>query len=225
MVSRNEAIIAAGSESLVEFIKMIPGVNILVSGVKAYQENIDEQQRIQFIEELNSRLKELGDKFENSDWYKTDNGIEITKKIIASALNAEFADKISFFVNALINASKSFDQDERLKFIETLRIISKPALKVLAKERELQKRRGIAHSTQVLQDELIKELNLSPFLVETCITELYNLGIFSHTTEFSSSGQVKSSFSKGTAAYNEFTEKFVSFILDPRTLVSDPISI
>ncbi|MDP3580856.1 MAG: hypothetical protein Q8S39_02905, partial [Ignavibacteria bacterium] len=164
------------------------------------------------------RLVQIEEKSFNSKWYGTDEGAEVSKKIIASALNAEFADKVSYFANALINSSGDFVQDERLKFIEILRMISKPALKVLAKERELQKQRGQGHSSSISFNGLTKNLDLSPHLIETCITELYSIGVFSHTLEFDADGHATSHFDRGTPAYTKFSEKFVLFILDPRTI-------
>jgi len=218
MVKKKDAIIKAGSEGIIESIKMIPGLNILVSSVKAYQDNIEEQQRTEFIEELKTRLEQIEEKSFNAKWYNTLDGIVVSKKIIASALNAEFADKISYFANALINCSQNYEQDERLKFIEILRVISKPALKVLAVERELKRKLGDGHSMQVSMNELVNHLDLSPHLIETCITELYSIGVFSHTIEFNASGHQQKNYERGIAAFTKFSEKFISFILDPRTI-------
>jgi hypothetical protein len=221
MVSKKDALLNAGSEGIVEGIKMIPGLNILVSSLKAYQDSIEEQQRTEFITQLNMRLEQIELISFNREWYKSSEGIEVSKKIIASALNAEYADKIEYFANALINSSKDYSQDERLKYIEILRIVSKPALKVLAKERELHKKRGERSSPQVSFNQLVKNLDLSPHLIETCINELYSLGVFSHTLEFSSDGHATRHFDQGTSAYTKYSEKFVLFLLDPRTINSN----
>lgn len=135
------------------------------------------------------------------------------EKIVASALNAEYTDKIEYFSNALLNSqNESFNQSERLKFIEILRQVSKPALEILALEDMLQKKRGPFYSSQVIKSDLIKVSNLTPHLVEACINELYSLGVFSSTESYSSDGREISGFSNGTAAYTEFTKSLLSLL-------------
>jgi len=210
-----EALLAGGSKGLIEFAKIVPGLSVLVEGIRAYQENIEEQQKRDFIASLTERLKNLEAESINAEWYQSEEGIEVTKKIIGSALNPEYADKVSYFANALINSSGDYEQDERLKFIEILRHISKPALKILAKERGLHLERGRGYSPQVLVSELIKNTTLEPHLVEACVNELFSIGVFSHTVDFDKNGRQRSHFENGTAAYTKYTDKIINFLLDP----------
>lgn len=201
-------------ESLIEATKLVPGLGILIEGVRAYQNKIEEEQREEFIKALVERLEKCEGRVSN-DWYKTDEATQVIKKIVASAMNAEYIDKIDYFANAILNAANEYDQVERLKFIEILRNISKPALIVLEAEKRLQDKRGPRHSSQVLNDQIIKETKLDPYLVETCVNELYALGVFSSTTGYTSDGRKTEYFSDGVAAYTDFTKRFVSFIEDP----------
>jgi len=131
-------------------------------------------------------------------------------------LNSEYNDKIDYFANAFINSAQEFNQFQRLKFIEVLKIVSKPALIVLSKEYELQNQRTINDTGEVNLPALIKNLDMDPHLIESCVKELYNIGVFSSVIEYSESGNKKSYFQSGTSAYTEFTERFIEFIRDPR---------
>ena len=217
MTDKAKALIKAVEGGGVEVVKLIPGLGILIEGVRAYHESIEEQQREKFIQKILDRLSALEDSF-SDEWYRTPEGLEVTKKIVASALNAEFADKIEYFTNALLNAPKGFEQAERLKFVEILRHISKPALEILATEKILQMERGKHFSEQVLVGDLIKKTRLSPHLVESCVNELYSMGVFSSTISFSKSGHPSAHFSEGIAAFTQFTERFIEFIKDPRSI-------
>ena len=203
-------------EGLIEVAKLIPGLGTLIEGVRAYQNKIEELQREEFIKAFDDRLKKREGRFSRDwDWYKTDEARQVIKKIIASALNAEYADKIDYFANAIFNVANDYEPVERLKFIEILRNISKPALIVLKAEKRLQDRRGPHHSPQVLNEQIIKETGLNPYLVDACVNELYALGVFSSTISYTSDGTKSESFSDGVVAYTDFSEKFVSFIEDP----------
>lgn len=210
-----EALKAGVTEGIIEAVELVPGLGVLIKGVRAYHQYIEEKQKEDFLKLLVERLEVLEDAF-SDEWYRSDEGITVTKKIIVTALNAEFADKTEYFVNALFNASFSDDQLERLKFIEMLRSLSKPALVILAAESYLQNKRGPHYSEQVLVAELVKETGFSPYLVESCVKELYSIGVFSSVTDYQKNGATSRSFEEGTAAFTKFTKKFIEFIRDPR---------
>lgn len=215
VADKKRALIKGAAEGALEVIKLVPGLSILIEGVRSYQENIEEQQREHFTQLLLERIEELANAVSNG-WYSTAEGEEVIKKIVASALNAEYCDKIEYFANGLVNCSADFEQAEILKFIETLKHISKPALCILAKESELQQKRGKFFSPKVLVDELIKESEMQPHLVEACIKELGSFGIFSSTISYTKDGKQAEGFSSDTLAYTEFTNRFVNFIRSPK---------
>lgn len=214
VADKKRAFIKGAGEGALEAIKLVPGISILIEGVRSYQENIEEQQRKQFMKLLLERITVL-ENATSIEWYCTAEGEEIVKKIIASALNAEYSDKIEYFANGLVNCAGDFEQVERLKFIETLRHISKPALYILAKESELHQKRGKTFSPQVLVEELIRESDMQPHLVEACVKELESFGIFSSTIRFTKDGKQAEGFSTGALAYTEFTDRFINFIKSP----------
>lgn len=203
----------AVKEAGVEIAKAIPGIAPLIEGIRAYQSYIEEGQRQRFLSVLQERVNRVERLFD-CQWYSTEEGKAISKKLIAVALRAESADKVDYFADALINASKPmFTHDKRCKFCEILKTVSLPALRVLAYETNLQKERGPGHSPQVLIDQLIQRSGMDPFLVEACVRELYMLGVFSSTTDFFESGHRKSGFDEGIAAYSSFTHEFVEFAI------------
>ena len=203
----------AVKEAGLEIVKATPAIAPLIEGVRAYQSYIEEEQRQRFLSVLQERVNRVERLFDR-EWYSTEEGIAISKKLIAIALRAESADKVDYFADALINASKPmFTHDKRCKFCEILKTVSLPALRVLAYETNLQKERGPGHSPQVLIDQLIQRSGMDPFLVEACVRELYMLGVFSSTTDFFESGHRKSGFDEGIAAYSSFTHEFVEFAI------------
>lgn len=214
MYEKKKPLKAGISEGLIEAVKLVPGLGILIEGVRKYHETIQEEQKKEFVSAISERLEVLEEAF-LKEWYDTPEGIETTKKIVATALNAEFSDKMEYFANALFNSPQDFEQVERLKFIEILRNVSKPALIILEAESRLHKQRGAYYSAQVLIKDLVRETKLDPFLVETCVTELYSLGVFSSTTDYSLDGTQSRMFSNGTPAFTEFTKKFIKFIEYP----------
>ena len=214
MTDQSKAIFSGLEESIIETVELVPGLGILLEGVRAYNESIEEQQRIQFTNEISKRLDELENTFKDT-CYQTEEGEEVVKKIVASALNSEYNDKINYFANALFNAHKDFKQLNRLKFVEMIRQLSKPALVILAKEHELHQERGESFSPQVLQEQLIQETELPPHLVESCVKELSSVGVFSSTIEFYDDGSQSSYFRNGAVAYTEFTNQFIEFIKNP----------
>jgi hypothetical protein len=216
MSDKSKAIVKGVSEGAIEAIKLLPGAGVLIEGIRSYHDSIEEAQRQSFIEGVVERLNVLEEAFTN-EWYQTPNGEEVVKKIVATALNAEFTDKIDYFTNALFNAPAEISQLERLKFVELIRNLSKSSLLILAKEEELQRNRGKYHSPQVIQDQLIKSTGLNPYLVEASIRELSAQGVFSSVAEFKSSSEPKTIFSGSAVAFTDFSRKFIDFIKDPRS--------
>jgi hypothetical protein len=110
--------------------RRVPVVSELIEGASAYKESIEEQQRAAFIEALVARVDRVQD--EADKWYQSPEGETFVKKVVATALNAEYADKIDFLANALVNGPLLGSDDAmRLKLVEMIRQLSRPALQVL----------------------------------------------------------------------------------------------
>src|SRR5262249_29502885 len=145
----------------------------------------------------------------NADWYKSDQGQKFVKKVVATALNAEYADKLKFLANALVNGPGLRGDDAmRAKFVEMIRQLSKSALEVLVASL----RRQIPSGTgQVMPGQLAGVLGWAPELVESCVKELFAFGVFSSTTRWIKSGEnyrQAQYFPEGTPAITAFTKSF-----------------
>ena len=199
---------AALFEGVIETIKLIPGIAILIEPLRKYKETIEKNQIQEFLKLLNDKREYL-ENHTKREWYSSDDGREFVRKLVATALNAEYTDKMIYFRNILINASSDdIDQIEKLKFVETTAHLSKAALIVLAASKEIHTVRGPRHSRQIDDQTCIKEMiditNFNKDLVLGCINELYSEGVFNSNR-----------FSNGTAAYSELTERFVCFLSEP----------
>jgi hypothetical protein len=211
-MDQKEALVESAKTTALAMIKRVPVLGELLEGLEKYKDTLEEQQRELFLDLLCERVGEL-EKLQ-SDYFKSDEISKIVRKIVSSALNSEYIDKTEFFRNALLNCDQKIDNAEKLKFVEILRHASRPALLVLAKEKELHSARGPDYSQEVLQNELIKNMpRFDPHLIESCINELYSLGVFSSTLDFHPDGGRKNHFNKGTAAYTKLTDRFINFVL------------
>lgn len=200
---------SGATEAAIELVKhLIPFSGILIESVRKYQESIEEQQREEFIAALAARVSEVG---ASSEWYKSDEGHAFVRKVVATALNAEYADKIEYLANALVNGpSLTSDVAMCAKFIEMTRQLSKPALDVLVA--------SLQHPTgtgQVMPGELAGAMGWSPELVEACVKELYSFGALSSTKSWTMSGNAyrqSEFFQEGVPSASSFTRSFAEFI-------------
>ena len=200
---KNEVIDAV----IIETVKQIPGASILIAGIEKYKETIEENQRIKLIDSISERLSILEQR--NNEWYSTADGREFVQKLIATALNAEYIDKVEYFRNMLFNGiSTEIEQIEKLKFIEMVAHLSKAALIVLSVTQEIFKQMGPRSSRQIdgqsSINKVIQTTDFSMDLVLSCYNELYAEGVFN-----------SNQFSTGVSAYTELTERFISFLSDP----------
>ena len=202
MAANKGAIKNALKSGVIEFIKEITGVSIPIEIVRGYQEHIESQQLNALTDALNERINAIERAFD-SPWYSSPEGQEFVKKTVASALNAEYADKIEFFANMLVNAKQDFEQMERLKFVELVRQLSKPALKILSLAVELSDTTVGLINTHQIHGNAVSKFNLDGLLVDSCIDELFALGVFSQH------------HSKAKAGYTAFTQRFVDFLKYP----------
>lgn len=207
MASKKKAMIAAGKEAAIEAVKEIPFVGSLIEGVRAYRESIEEEQRTALVEAIQSRL-DLLEKY--AEWFKSDDGQEFVKKVVATGLNAEYADKLKYLANALTNGpTLEQQQAKRLKYVEMIRQLSKASLEVLAT--------AIAHPTgtgQVMPGNLATALGWHPSLVDSCVRELFAVGAFSSVASWYTQGDIRPRqyFDEGIPAITDVTREFAAFI-------------
>jgi hypothetical protein len=207
-IDKNKALAAGFKEGLIQLAEEIPGLSSFIEGIRSYHEYINEQQRLAFAEELNKRLTTLENK---RLWYQTPDGEEFVKKVIATSLNAEYADKLEFLANALVNGpSLGTDQAKRLKFVEMIRQVSKPALEVLALALLNKSSTG-----EVFPGDIAAAMKWPPELVDACVRELHAFGAFSSVMDwFQDAGSFRPQtfFSGKEPATTALTEEFGRFI-------------
>jgi hypothetical protein len=206
-LDKKKAVLAGVTGGALELAKVVPGLGALIESVRGYQENIENQQREAFVEVLSIRMDEMRD---NAEWYKSPDGEEFVKKVVATALNAEYTDKIEYLANVLVNGPQlANDNARRQKFVEMVRQLSKPALDVLVAS--LKHRSGTG---QVIAGDLARILGWHPSMVDACVQELYAVGAFSNVTAWYTQGEIHpmTSFQAGTAAVTDITQGLARFI-------------
>lgn len=200
-------------ETAKELLSQIPLVGALIEGVKSYKEDIEEQQREEFVQALVARVEKVE---AGSQWFQTDEGQEFVKKVVATALNAEYADKVNYLANALANGPQVPEDALRLKFVELVRQLSKSALYLLAAAVENTSDTGIVYS-----GALASKLGWKPQLADACVRELGAAGVFSSVKEWywESQGEYyqPSLYSdKGQLLVTDLTRWFAAFISDEK---------
>ena len=211
MNNKSKAMIAGVSEAAIEAIKLLPGAGSLIEGVRKYHHHIEEQQREEFVRLLSERLEKIE---EDLEWYSTESGERFVRKTFATALNAEYADKLEFLANALVNGpSLGNDDAHRLKFIEMIRSLSRPALNVLVA--------SLNHpikTDQIIIEELATYMKWPPHLVDACVAELRSYGAYSSVISWNvgRDGTVsKSQYLDGNGcAKTSLTRRFAQFIAE-----------
>jgi len=206
--SKKKALAVGATEGAIELVKIIPGTGSLIESVRKYRENIEEQQREQFIRRLEARIEKVEG---NSEWYATDQGEQFVKKVVATALNAEYADKLDYLANALVNGPTLGDENaRRMKYVEMIRQLSKPALDVL-----IASLKNPPDTKQVIPERIAQEIDWLPALVSACVQELYAAGAYSNVINWHEQGgrmRPSEQFKVGTPAITEVTLGLVDFI-------------
>lgn len=197
-----KAIGAGAYQVYLELLKSIPPLKYLVAGLNGYEDYFIREQRVNLITEILQRIDALEDALE-SPWYQTSEGEEILKKTIASALNAEYAEKIEFFANITINGPQDIEQLEKLKFIDMVRQLSKASLRVLAVAVMIHNSAHGLHQIGQLIGTAASDTGLRDRdSVKACINELIAVGLLQQNGSHVSA--------------SDFTVRFVNFIKDPR---------
>lgn len=206
-VDKRRAAGAAVIEFAIQLADQVPLLSSIIEAARKYQENIDEQQFNAFLASLVKRVDELDKK---ANWFGSPEAQAFVKKIVATALNAEYSDKLEFLVNALLNGpSLGNDEARRIKFVELIRQASRPALEVLVASVRLE------HDGAILTDRIAADLRWHPELVEACVSELHSFGAYSHILKWQSSGngyRAAASYMNRTPGIAPFTREFAKFI-------------
>lgn len=225
-IDKKDAIFAATKGVLNSFAKKIPIVEQLIDGLENYQNFIKEQMRTNLLCSLEDRIQRLetGDKEKLVDYSRTPEGAAVLQKLIESSLNAEYKEKQEIFINAMLNAPKTDAlEDEKMRFIDLIRSLSKVALHVLYAiyeeyDNSLDDRMT---SSQIATNEIVtkayKMFKYSPELIESALRELKSCGLFSNITRWhknSSSGSfsIAGHIANESVAYTVYSRQFVEFI-------------
>ncbi|KAA0238486.1 MAG: hypothetical protein EDM74_06705 [Armatimonadetes bacterium] len=209
MTINKPAVKAGLAEAAIQLIELVPGLASLVEGIRAYHEHVEDQQRRAFVQQLANRVETLE---QNRAWYSSSDGEVFIKKVVATALNAEYADKLDFLVNAFVNGpSLGNDNAKRMKFVEMIRQLSKPALEVLIASVRLRPR-----SDEVVLEELAAKLKWHSSLVDACIREIHSVGGFSPITKWETSrdgkDRVMARFMDNQPGLSPLTREFAQFL-------------
>lgn len=194
------------------------------------QEKLKQDQFNRSIVKILTFLKEKVDDPEllfSDEWLRSEEGQTFARKVFASALDAQLADKQQLFVNALINGieNKQLPYHEKLKFTDMIRHLSLPALMILSKIHQLYENRPEAtgfhdlspDSFSVNRMEVVQKLGnqYDPHLIESCLDEMRGYGVFSSTGTYfrDNAGKYQAGFPQGGYIYSAYTHRFVKFLL------------
>jgi len=216
-----------GLESLA---KRVPVIGDIVEGLEKYQQSIKDQSREQFLDQFNKTYFNLDEEVKKQlqEYFNTKQGELFAIKIIESSLNAEYKDKQEIFINALCNGIKvNVLEDEKLRFIDLIRHLSRAALNVLSVIYELYNKdlSGKIASHQIIirnvATKSYKDFNYPPELTDSALRELKNIGLFSNILNWRKQKGLfgddeaisEGSYIPGDSfAYTEYTRKFIQFI-------------
>jgi hypothetical protein len=215
-IDKSTALAASFSEGLIQLAEEIPGLSSLIESIRTYHENIENQQREAFSAELATRIDALE---KHAAWYKTLTGEQFMKKVVATALNAEYCDKLEFLANALVNGPSLRDDDaRRAKFVELIRQMSRPALEVLVASVRL------THDGDIIVDRIAEHLEWHPAVVDSCVRELHSLGAYSHNLRWEKRNgryQVMASFMDTIPGVATLTQEFARFLQNPSKVLGE----
>ena len=185
---QKKALAAGGIETL----KLIPGIAILIESVRKYRQSIEEQQEKEFVQKLLERLKYIE---QNLVCYRTEEGERFSKKLIAN-----------LFVNGPILEE---NDAQRLKYIEMVRLLSRPALQVLLKAVQL-----LPEHQGISVRGLATEIGWEPALVDACILELHAVGALPQKW-FGDADNPERRTGNNTPVITGFTKSFAKVISFP----------
>ena len=215
-----QALKEAIKEASIELFKKIPGLSLLIEGARKYKEYAENEQKKELLILLEKRIIKLEKGF-NEDLYNSNEAKIYLKKLISTALNPEYADKLEFFANMLINTKMDYSQMERLKYVEMVRQLSKPALVVLDAANRLYKPASSSEPpTSIVPNQIAEETGFNLTFINVLISELYELGVFNPYVVVPGKGIRNVSNREGIAAYTEYSERFSDFIKNPGEMLT-----
>ncbi|MDD5130921.1 MAG: hypothetical protein PHS66_07755 [Candidatus Omnitrophica bacterium] len=218
------AITSGSWEAVKSFAKRVPVWGDLVTGLEKYQDSVNEQTRAKLLKCLEDRVDHLTE--ELKDYFNKAEGQLFCMKIMETALNAEYIDKQEIFVNALLNGCKdNVSEDEKLRFIDLIRHLSRVALNVLSVIYEMYDKHleNKTLSPQIIIRDVVTEVDRKfkyiPELTDSAIRELKNIGLFSSILNWQ---RFANRISEGRYVENDafvytiYTRKFIEFIKQGR---------
>jgi hypothetical protein len=205
--------------------KKIPVIGVIKEILDDYDDRVHAKQAEQFLESLRNTLAKH-ELLWNEEWVKSEDGKKFVKKVVASALNAEYAEKQELFAQALVNGTILGDATtpEKYKYIDVIRELSRPALDVLAfysKSSARESGQNIETLTARLHTEARAKAdlpNMDFYMIYACLVEIQKTGLLSNVTSVHThqDGRVSvgSSYTD-VRVFTEFTAKFVAFVQEP----------
>jgi len=223
-INKSHAIRSSAWEGIKSVVKRVPVWGDLIVSLEAYEHAVREQMREQFLNYLEGKINKVTSEYKEKLqlYFTEEKGITVCHKIIESALNAEYKDKQEIFVNALLNGAKTdVSEDEKLRFIDLIRYLSRVALNVLSVvykiyDRELDESSKTGQITiGKIVTEADKMFGYAPELTESALRELRNIGLFSNILGWHKANNYiheGSHISEGSFAYTNYTRRFIEFI-------------
>jgi hypothetical protein len=224
---REQDLVAALSGTTKSALALIPVVGQVIAGWDAYKRSSFQRNVQQLIDDLSQKVDDV-EVFFGTDYFQTEEGQLFARKVIDAALDPQLEDKQELFVNTLINAptSQNIGELQKLKFVDTLRHLSKAAVMVLAEMHKvlLSQVRGPGRNPDPVQSfPLVDPTNIAeklsdtydPYLVTSAISEMESQGLFSRTGEWRKDWRGHYMPNGGFATemcYTDFAAKFVEFI-------------
>ena len=187
-----------------EFVKLMPGIGVFVESYRGYKDKLKEIYLEKFLNKLSEKLTEREDLFSDK-FYKTDEGKQFSIRIFDIATECQYFEKIDFFINVLINRKENFSNSERLRFVELIKNISMPILIIFANIINNFKNKGI-RIPDILS--ISRELDMDPYLIDSCLHELKSQGIISENIGWGGPGNQKITIASGESGITAFTMKF-----------------
>lgn len=208
-------------------IALLPVFGQAIAGWDAYKRSSFEREVKQFLIYLSEKVGNL-ETFCQHDYFRSEEGQLLTRKLVDAALDAQLEDKQELFVNALVNSptNTQISELQKLKFIDMIRALSRSALLILADMHKMfsDDVRGPGRKPDTMKPyplvdpgRIAETLSnrYEPYLVTAAINEMVSQGLFSNIGEWrkDSSGRHFSGGGFDTAlCYTDFAAKFVEFI-------------
>lgn len=205
-------------------------IPVLAQFVKTW-EKVEQDERHRNIAEalslLEQKIVDLEALF-SDEWLKSPEGDRFARKVFDSAIDAQLADKQELFVNALINGiqDKETKYQEKLKFVDTLRHLSRPSLDILAEIHKMFKDKVRGPGRNVDPAEAYPHIDrigiaerlstaFHPHMITSAIYEMESQGLFFTIGQWNkqSDGSYRAGGGFATElTYTDFTCRFVEFI-------------